>query len=94
MSDSEHPVEETFRVSNQVDDLDSGNLLPVHDIALGYFLRTGRIRIRSNEIQVGTRLQALDPEFIGGRIEDYLPFNPPVILKVRSLGPLKKSCRG
>jgi hypothetical protein len=63
-----------MRVDDQLSYLSESRLIPVFDYAEGYLLREGRVRLRpDHKVEVGSHLQALEPERINEEIIDALP---------------------
>lgn len=86
----EHPrqdVRSGLRADNNLSQLEASVLIPAASFADGYVLSDERIRLRSDhDLVVGTVFQAYEPQMIGQRIADYLPFSPPVVMRVTNIG--------
>ena len=80
-------VRSGLRVDGNLEMLSSSELVPAEEFAVGYLLEAGRIRLRSNSNVVpGTVIQAYEAQMIGGTVSDYLPFDPPLLMRVTQIG--------
>lgn len=76
-----------LRVDGNLEMLSASELVPAEEFALGYLLESNRIRLRpGSEVSSGMVLQAFEGQIIGGRISDYLPFSPPILMRVTQIG--------
>lgn len=82
-----HQVRAGLRVDGNLDMLAASELVPAPDFAIGYLLEPGLIRLRPNSrVTPGMLIQAYEDQKVGQRISDYLPFTPPLIMRVTELG--------
>lgn len=86
----EHPrqdVRSGLRADANLSQLEASVLIPAASFADGYVLSNERIRLRADhDLAVGTVFQAYEPQMIGQRIADYLPFAPPLMMRVTNIG--------
>lgn len=81
------PVRPSLRVDSNEDMLLTSELEPAEPFATGYVLDQGRIRLkRESSLAEGDVLQAWEPQKIAGKISDYLPFAPPITMRVARMG--------
>jgi hypothetical protein len=91
-----HEIRRNLRVDDQVDKLSTSELLPSNKSAIGYFLgeEEKSIRIHPDLVLVeNTVVQGLDPQIIDEAISDWLPFDPPIQMRVKQSGTQNKVAR-
>jgi hypothetical protein len=84
-----------FRVDGNLSKLSTSQLEPVTAEGVGYLLEAGKImlRIDSNVTEIGSILLALEPQLKDQLIVGYLPYQPPVVMKVVQLDSTEKIAR-
>lgn len=83
----DYPIRPRLRVDANIENLTKSELLPAVDIAVGYILDSGLVRLKSGiDITLGSTLIAMEPILIGAEVIDYFPYDPPIILKVTETG--------
>lgn len=83
----EQPVRSGMRADANLNMLEESMLVPAADFADGYLLEKERIRLRKgHDLTVGALFQAYEAQKIGQRISDYLPFSPPILMRITGIG--------
>lgn len=87
-----HPSRPLIKVGLEVDDqvdelLISTFFVPAFKDSVGFTRNEGQVQLTPNaSLDVGMYLQALEPQIDNEIIRDYLPFTPPIIMKIQSIG--------
>lgn len=75
-----------LRVDDQIYNA-SSKMIPAFPSAVGMYLDSDRILIHNKaNISEGTVLQALEPQISGSVILDFLPFDPPIQMRISQIG--------